>query len=110
MACKNARDTLFSSTCLAMNSERSTMAPYSRSAPAGVMFTAHSRSRMRASSVPTGGTPNSVESRSLDLVCASSTRLPLCADAMAIAAATVVRPTPPLPAMMTSCLSKRLMP
>src|SRR5262249_57921376 len=57
------RSSDLSSTCLATNSLRSTIAPYSRSAACGVMLTAHSRSRTRVRSVPTGADLTRVRDR-----------------------------------------------
>ena len=72
---------------------------YSCRALLGVMFTAHSPSSTGTTSSGSGRvSPNSRARRSADSICASSTRLPADWAARASAAATVVRPTPPLPA------------
>src|SRR5215468_12379915 len=71
--------------------------PYSASALAGVALIAHRFGASWASASPTGGRPKYGPSRSLALVSYSSVRLPSAAHLPAIAAATVLRPTPPLP-------------
>ena len=84
------------------------MTPYSRSATSGVMLTAHRLLSTGCTSTKFWVTPNRRGRRSFDLVWAKSTRLPRRAAANARAQATVVRPTPPLPAMTSKRRSNKV--
>src|SRR4051812_19252682 len=92
-----------------MVSKRSTMIPYWCRAWRAFMLTASRPSETGVTSGPMPAwCPSRRPRRSGESIWASSTRLPAWTAARASAAATVVRPTPPLPDRMKSRRSRRL--
>src|ERR1044071_10155289 len=97
MARRNALLTRFSNTISYTDFQRRIIRPYSASALAGVALTAHRFGASCVGTSLTAGLPKYAPKRSLALVSNSSVFLPIAARLPAIAAATVLRPTPPFP-------------